>query len=175
MPMQILHKCTHQPCTAIRTICIFEPNCLRYPCSHHESKMKLVHHFHCGSLTAGSFGTAIMENPQVLVALELTRQAVMSLPQAAGNIRNQFLRFSHLWTRPMTEALQVQALYCVQPAASCNCTSSMLLFHSGRRFALDVHVSGVQEAAKMYGMHIGVHGARGRLGRGWNTRCAKPG
>lgn len=61
----------------------------------------------CTLLGVGDFGSNVMEDPQVLAALEHTRQAVTSLPQNAEKIKSQFMRFSHLWTRPMAETLQV--------------------------------------------------------------------
>ena len=66
----------------------------------------------------------------MLAALELTRQAVISLPQTAEEIKGQFMRFSHLWTRPIAEALQVQAVFYMHFAACCNSESSVLLVHS---------------------------------------------
>ena len=42
-----------------------------------------------------------------MAALERVKQAVLSLPEGAEKIRSQFQRFSHLWTRPISEALQV--------------------------------------------------------------------
>ena len=45
----------------------------------------------------------------MLAALERLKQAVLSLPEVAEKIQSQFQRFSHLWTRPIAEALQVLA------------------------------------------------------------------
>ena len=128
-------------------------------------------------IIAGNFGTAVMEDPQVLVALEDTREAVMSLAQTAGNIRNRFMRFSHLWTRPIAEALQVRAVYCVQLAASCKSSSSGMLLILLRRQVCSCCASAPcgQKVAQKRGMPAGVHGARRRPGRGWNTRCPRPG
>ena len=42
-----------------------------------------------------------------MAALERVKQAVLCLPEGAEKMRSQFQRFSHLWTRPISEALQV--------------------------------------------------------------------
>ena len=40
-------------------------------------------------------------------ALERTREAAAALPAGEEKTANDFMRFSHLWTRPLPEALQV--------------------------------------------------------------------
>ena len=60
-----------------------------------------------GPLCAGDFGATISEDAQVQAALERAKEFVIALPQGTEKIRSQFMRFSHLWTRPLAEALQV--------------------------------------------------------------------
>ena len=55
----------------------------------------------------GNFGSAILEHPQVQIASETTRQRVLALPAGVERVRDGFMTFSHLWTRPLAEALQV--------------------------------------------------------------------
>ena len=41
------------------------------------------------------------------IASETTRQRVLALPAGVERVRDGFMTFSHLWTRPLAEALQV--------------------------------------------------------------------
>ena len=58
-------------------------------------------------MNAGDFGAAISEDAGVQSALERTWKAAASLPAGEKNTTRGFMRFSHLWTRPLPEALQV--------------------------------------------------------------------
>lgn len=58
-------------------------------------------------MNAGDFGSAVLEDAGVQSALERTREAAAALPAGEEKTANDFMRFSHLWTRPLSEALQV--------------------------------------------------------------------
>ena len=61
----------------------------------------------CLACLSGDSGPAILEHSQVQPVSEATRQRAVALPARIERVRDGFMTFSHLWTRPPAEALQV--------------------------------------------------------------------